>query len=52
VEALRAAAPDVLRVYATLALAQLPLSAERGKISPGDRDRLEQLLAGSRDPEK
>lgn len=44
VEALRTAAPDVLRVYATLALAQLPLCAERGNISASDRHRLEELL--------
>lgn len=44
VEALRAADPEALRVYATLALAQLPLSAERGNISRSERRRLEELL--------
>ena len=50
VEALRAFGPDVLRVYATLALAQLPLLAEQGNMSEGDRHRLEELLGPAARP--
>jgi len=43
-EALRRTRPELLRAYASLALAQLPLAAEHGKIAEERMDELRTLL--------
>jgi predicted short-subunit dehydrogenase-like oxidoreductase (DUF2520 family) len=49
VEALSAFRPETLRAYAALALAQLPIAAERGNIPEGRMRELRALLEGALD---